>query len=113
MKEIKAIIEPFMLDRVCDALAGVPGLPGAVISRVQGFGRTRDAEAPDRNGWSGHSLAERTKIEIVVRDEMEPAVVQAIAGAARTGKPGDGKIFVLEVTDVVRIRTGERGEAAI
>ena len=113
MKEIKAIIQPYMLDDVCDALAGIEGLPGLTVSQVLGFGKTRAVGAENVVEESGRAFARKTKLEIVVTDAMVSTVVDAIARAAHTGKPGDGKIFIYEVSDVVQIRTGERGEAAI
>lgn len=113
MKEIKAIIQSFMLPFVCDALEGIPELPGVTISQVAGFGRTRGAGAPEVHAEAGRDFAKKTKVEVVVPDALADRVVEAITKAARTGKPGDGKIFVIEVAQVVRIRTGERGEDAL
>jgi nitrogen regulatory protein P-II 1 len=113
VKEIKAIIQPYMLDDVCDALAGIEGLPGLTVSQVLGFGKTRTVGAENVVEESERAFARKTKLEIVVTDAMVSAVVDAIARAAHTGKPGDGKIFIYEVSNVVQIRTGKRGEAAI
>lgn len=113
MKEIKAIIQPFMVEKVLDALSEIGDLPGLTISQVQGWGRSRAVNASDKVEESGHMLAKKTKIEIVVRDQDVQALVDTIARAARTGNVGDGKVFVIEVADVVRIRTGERGEVGI
>lgn len=113
MKEIKAIVQPFMLEHVLDALASIEGLPGVTVSDVIGWGKssafTTGAISPD----SGRALAGKSKVEIVVPDAMVDEVVDVIVRAARTGKPGDGKVFVYEVSDAVKIRTGKRGEAAI
>lgn len=109
MKEIKAIIQPFMLDRVLSALEAVEGLPGAIVSQVQGWGRSPAGRARE----AGHDFAFKSKLEIVVPDEVAPKVVKTIAQAARTGNMGDGKIFVYEVAEVIRIRTGERDEEGL
>ena len=113
MKEIKAIIQPFMLNNVLSALEGIAELPGLTVSQVLGWGRERGAAAQDLVQEAGHSFAKKTKLEIVVADELAPRVVQAIVEHARTGRAGDGKIFVYEVVEVVRIRTGERDEEAL
>jgi nitrogen regulatory protein P-II 1 len=110
MKEIKAVIQPFMLEKVLDALAVLEGLPGLTVSHVQGWGRSRSGDA---GGAAGHGLAAECKIEIIVHDSDASRVVDAIVAAARTGRPSDGKVFVLDVLDVVRIHTGERGAGAI
>ena len=109
MKEVKAIIQPFMLDRVLGELEAIEGVPGAIISRVEGWGRSPAERARE----AGHASAHKTKLEIVVDDDLAPAVVAAIARAAHSGNVGDGKIFVIDVAEVVKIRTGERGRAAI
>ncbi|HSA34341.1 MAG TPA: P-II family nitrogen regulator [bacterium] len=113
MKEIKAIIQPYMLDSVCDALEEIEGIPGLTVAQIQGFGRGNEAGSDDAEKEGRWRFGHKTKVEIVVTDAMVPVVVEAIARSARTGKPGDGKIFVYEVTDVVNIRTGNRGELAI
>lgn len=113
MKEIKAIIQPFMLARVCDALQQIPGLPGLTISNVMGWGKARAVGAKDTVHEGGCTFARRTKVEIVIPDELAETVTQAIATAAHTGNLGDGKIFVHDLSEVVKIRTGEHGEAAI
>ena len=109
MKEIKAIIQPFMLDRVLGELEAIEGVPGAIISRVEGWGRSPVERAHE----SEHASAHKTKLEIVVDDDLAPAIVAAIARGAHSGNVGDGKIFVIDVAEVVKIRTGERGRAAI
>lgn len=113
MKEIKAIVQPFMLDRVLEALAGVEALPGLTVSHVQGWGKSRAADARNRSSPGGHDFAAKVKVEIVVADELAGTVVDVIALAARTGNVGDGKIFVIDVADAVKIRTGEHGEDAV
>ena len=107
MKEIKAIIKPAMLGSVLSALRFIEGLPGITISEVKGFGKTKKS--------SGEILEHdhRTKLEIIVPDELAEVTVKAIQENARTGGKGDGKIFISDVLDVVRIRTGERGRGAI
>ena len=112
MKEIKAIIQPFMADHVISALRALPGVPGVTVSEVKGFGRGRalgDTEA-DENAIFG---VKRIKIEIVVPDELVEQVLGVITERAHTGKPGDGKIFIHTVDEVVRIRTRERGQTAL
>ncbi len=113
MKEIKAIIQPFMLGDVCDALEQIEGLPGLTMSDVGGYGRSRAADVEDPHHQADRAFARKTKLEIVVNDEMAARVVEAIAKAAHTGKPGDGKVLVYEVEEVVRIRSGERGTQAV
>lgn len=105
MKEIKAYLRPHMVDPVVDALETEPGLPGVTVSEVTGFGHAA--------GGGPVELTERAKLEIVVPDAEVEHVVGVIVQEARTGAPGDGKIFVSDVTGAVRIRTGERGEAAV
>lgn len=107
MKEIKAIIKPAMLGIVLSALRTIEGLPGITISEVKGFGKSR--KRPDEVLEHDH----KTKLEIIVPDELAEIAVRVIEENARTGGKGDGKIFLSEVLDVVRIRTGERGRNAI
>lgn len=109
MKEIKAIVKHHMADKVVDSLRELPHLPGVTVSMVSGFSRRDTGSGPP--GWVEE--AKMTKIEIVVRDEIADAVVDTIARSAHTGQGGDGKIFVCEVSDVISIRTGEHGDAAI
>jgi nitrogen regulatory protein PII len=113
MKEIKAIIQPYMLQYVCDALETIEQLPGITISSVAGFGKTRGLDAAEALLEGGRSFAKKTRIDIVVPDALVERVVEAIVGAAHTGKPGDGKVFVTETLEAVKIRTGERGESAL
>ena len=113
MKEIKAIIKPVMLENVLIALRNIQGLPGITISEVKGFGKTR---CVSRKGKSIDEILERDnriKLELVVPDEFLESSIQAIENSARTGSKGDGKIFVSEVLDIIKIRTGERGQDAI
>ena len=113
MKEIKAIIQPFMLEKVIEALENIPHLPGVTVSDVRGFGRGRAGCATDKVVEGAVTYVKKTKLEIVVPDSMVDEVVRAIQNHAHTGNPGDGKIFVYAVDDVVKIRTGESGEKAI
>ena len=107
MKEIKAIIQPFMLEKVLQALDMVAELPGLTVSQVAGWGATRGAGAEEPVREAGHSFAKKTKLEIVVADDVAPRIVQAIVESARTGRAGDGKVFIHDVGEVVRIRTGQ------
>ena len=113
MREIKAIIQPFMLERVLQALGAVEDLPGLTVSHVMGWGKSRAAGAHERVAEAGHAFAKKTKLEIVVADEQAPRVIAAIVEAARTGRPGDGKIFEVDVRTATKIRTGERGDGAL
>jgi nitrogen regulatory protein P-II 1 len=113
MKEIKAIIQPFMLVKVVEALKEIEGLPGVTVSDVRGFGRAQAAGSPNMVVDGSVEYVKKSKVEIVVPDHLVAAVVQTIRDRAHTGNPGDGKIFVYEVDDVIRIRSGERGEDAI
>jgi len=110
MKEIKAIIQPFMLEKVIEALRSMPQeLPGIIISHVQDYGRTHGEDSADTFG----ETEQKAQLEIVVGDELAEPVIAAIAANAHTGNPGDGKIFVYPVSDIIKIRTGERGTKAI
>jgi nitrogen regulatory protein P-II 1 len=113
MKEIKAVIQPFMLENVLDVLSDYGELPGLTISEVLGWGKTRGADEGDTHQESGHAFAKKTKLEIVLSDDTTETVVDLIALATKTGRPGDGKIFIYDVTDVVKIRTGKRGAEAV
>lgn len=113
MKEIKAIIQPFMLERVLQALEALDDLPGVTISDVRGWGRSQRDPRLDVELEGDHGFARKTQMEIVVADQAVARVTAAIVGAARTGRPGDGKIFVSEVMEIIKIRTGETGEGAI
>ena len=108
MKEVKAIIQPFMLNQVLEALREIPGSPGITISHLQGLGGMQ-ADGHD------HLIepAPRVKLEMVVPDGLVEQVLQTIAARAHTGNTGDGKIFVYAVEEVIKIRTGQRGEGAI
>ena len=113
MKEIKAIIQPFMLEKVLHALAEMHDLPGVTLSEVTGWGKSRAADAREIVRQGGHAVAKKIKLEIVVSSELAPRVVAAIAEAGRTGNPGDGKIFEIDVANAVKVRTGEEGEQAL
>ncbi len=112
MKKIEAIIKPFKLDDVKDALTAA-GVAGMTVSEVRGFGRQKGHAEIYRGAEYVVDFLPKIKIEIVTTDAQAASVLQAIAQAANTGKIGDGKITVLPVDEMIRIRTGERGEAAI
>lgn len=112
MKKIEAVIKPFKLDEVREALSDV-GITGLTVTEVKGFGRQKGHTELYRGAEYVVDFLPKIKIEIVVAGERVDAAVEAIIKAARTGKIGDGKIFVSSVEQVVRIRTGETGEAAI
>jgi len=112
MKKIEAIIKPFKLDEVREALAEV-GVTGLTVTEVKGFGRQKGHTELYRGAEYVVDFLPKVKIEVVVAADKVDAVLEAIVKAARTGKIGDGKIFVTSVEQVVRIRTGETGEAAI
>lgn len=102
-----------MLDDLCDTLGVVEGMPGITVSEVLGFGQSRVVEPEGPKEAGARAFENMIKLEVVVSDDLAPSVIEIIARTARTGKPGDGKIFVLEVSDVVRIRTGEHGSGVI
>ena len=109
---IEAIIKPFKLDDVRAALAEA-GVQGLTVTEVKGFGRQKGHTEVYRGAEYQVDLLPKLKLEVLVDEDQVASVVEVITGAASTGKIGDGKIFVLEVLDVVRIRTGERGPSAI
>lgn len=113
MKEIKAIVQPFLLSKVVEALEEIDGLPGVTVSDVRGFGHARAVGVPDTVVEGAVEYVKKSKLEIVVPDDLVEPVLKVILEKAHTGNPGDGKIFVYPVEDVVRIRSGERGEHAI
>ena len=112
MKMITAVIKPFKLDEVREALAEV-GVTGLTVSEVKGFGRQQGHTELDRGAEYVVDFLPKVKIEVAVKDEDVDRCVDAIVNAARTGKIGDGKIFVTEVERVIRIRTGDLDEAAV
>jgi nitrogen regulatory protein P-II 1 len=113
MKEIKAIIRTSKFWDVTVELQKIEGLPGVTVSEIKGFGRSRAKNAKDKIVYEMVDLIPRIKLEVVVNDEQANEVVNVIQKAAHTGNTGDGKIFVTEVSNVVKIRTNERGEEAI
>ena len=112
MKKIEAVIKPFKLDEVKDALGEV-GVLGMTVTEVKGFGRTGGKREVYRGSAYVVDFVPKVKIEVVVADPLVVQVIDAIEKTARTGRIGDGKIFVTPVEESIRIRTGERGEEAI
>ncbi len=112
MKLITAIIKPFKLDEVREALSGI-GVQGITVTEVKGFGRQKGHTELYRGAEYVVDFLPKVKVEVVVADKMLDQAIDAIVKAARTGKIGDGKIFVTSVEQVLRIRTGETDEAAI
>ena len=112
MKKIEAIIKPFKLEEVKDALGEI-GIEGMTVSEVKGFGRQKGHTEIYRGSEYTVDFLPKLKLELVVVDELVDKVVAAIVNEAKTGKIGDGKIFVLPLEDVLRIRTDERGDAAV
>lgn len=112
MKKVEAIIKPFKLDEVKEALNEI-GIQGITISEVKGFGRQKGHTELYRGAEYVVDFIPKIKLEIIVGDEILPKVVESIEKAAKTGRIGDGKIFVTPVEAVVRIRTGETGEDAL
>ncbi len=112
MKKVEAVVRPFKVDEVKDALTRL-GVGGMTLTEVRGVGRE-----PEHTGHSGGAdytidLLPKTKLEVVVADDLVESVVSVICKVARTGSPGDGKVFVLPLETVIRIRTGETGDAAV
>ncbi len=112
MKKIEAVIKPFKLDEVKEALQDI-GLQGITVLEARGFGRQKGHTELYRGAEYVVDFLPKVKIEVVVADDMVEKTVEAIIQASRTGKIGDGKIFILPVDDAIRIRTGEHGEEAI
>jgi nitrogen regulatory protein P-II 1 len=112
MKKIEAIIKPFKLDEVKDALNAI-GIQGMTVTEVRGFGRQKGHVELYRGAEYEISFIPKVKIEAVVADNIVEKVLSTIQDKAKTGKIGDGKIFVSKVEDVIRIRTGEKGDTAI
>ncbi|MBB55214.1 MAG: transcriptional regulator [Magnetovibrio sp.] len=112
MKKIEAIIKPFKLDEVKEALHEV-GLQGITVLEAKGFGRQKGHTELYRGAEYVVDFLPKVKLEIVVEDEMLDRAVEAIQNAAHTGRIGDGKIFIVPVEDAIRVRTGERGSEAI
>ena len=112
MKKVEAIIKPFKLDEVKEALHEI-GIQGLTVTEVKGFGRQKGHTELYRGAEYVVDFLPKLKLEIVIGDDLADKVVQAIVGAANTGRIGDGKIFVLPMEEAVRIRTGERGPEAV
>jgi nitrogen regulatory protein P-II 1 len=112
MKKVEAIIKPFKLDEVKEGLSAV-GVQGLTVSEVKGFGRQKGHTELYRGAEYVVDFLPKVKLEVIVRDEQVAEVVDAIEKAARTGRIGDGKIFVVPIEEVIRIRTGERGGNAV
>ena len=112
MKKVEAIIKPFKLDEVNEALSSI-GVQGLTVSEVKGFGRQKGHTELYRGAEYVVDFLPKVKLKIIVSDELATQVAETIERAARTGRIGDGKIFILPIEDVVRIRTGERGSNAL
>jgi nitrogen regulatory protein PII len=112
VKKIEAIVRPSRLEEIKDALTAI-GVTGMTVSEVKGFGRQRGHTELYRGAEYVIDFLPKMMIETVVRDEMAAQVIEAISNTTRTGKVGDGKIFVSNIDEAVRLRTGERGESAL
>lgn len=112
MKKIEAIVKPFKLDEVKNALAKI-GIQGMTVTEVKGFGRQKGHTEVYRGAEYKIDFVPKSKIEIIVPDELVTPVLETIERSAKTGKIGDGKIFLSPVEEAIRIRTGERGKDAI
>jgi nitrogen regulatory protein PII len=112
MKKIEAIIKPFKLDEVREALVDL-GVFGMTVIEVKGFGRQKGHKETYRGAEYTIEFVPKVKIEVVVSNELAPKVTQTIISTAKTGTIGDGKIFVSELQEAIRIRTGEKGESAL
>ncbi len=112
MKKIEAIFKPFKLDEVREALSEI-GVSGLTVTEVKGFGRQKGHTELYRGAEYVVDFLPKVKVEVVVPDKLLDAAIDAVVKAARTGKIGDGKIFVSDVSQVIRIRTGETDEAAV
>ena len=112
MKKVEAIIKPFKLDEVKESLSGI-GIQGLTVTEVKGFGRQKGHTELYRGAEYVVDFLPKIKIELLVSDEQAPIAAETIMKTARTGRIGDGKIFILPVEETVRIRTGERGPNAI
>jgi nitrogen regulatory protein P-II 1 len=112
MKKVEAVVKPFKLDEVREALSEI-GITGLTVTEVKGFGRQRGHTELYRGAEYVVDFLPKVKVEVVLGDALVERAIEAIVKAARTGKIGDGKIFVTSVEQVVRIRTGESGEAAV
>ena len=112
MKLIEAIVKPFKLDEIKDALVEM-GVQGMTVTEVKGFGRQKGAKESYRGAEYTTDFVPKVKIEVYVSDNLVPRVIETITRSAKTGSVGDGKIFVMDLNSVVRIRTGETGESAL
>ena len=112
MKLVTAVVKPFRLDDVREALSGI-GISGVTVTEVKGFGRQAGHTELYRGAEYEVQFVPKVKLEIAVDDDRVEAVIESIIGAARTGKVGDGKVFVTDLGEIVRIRTGETGSNAI
>ena len=112
MKLVTAIIKPFKLDEVREALSAI-GVQGITVTEVKGFGRQKGHTELYRGAEYVVDFLPKVKVEVILQDGLVEQAIEAIVKAARTGKIGDGKIFVTDVEQVIRIRTGESGEAAV
>jgi nitrogen regulatory protein P-II 1 len=112
MKQITAIVKPFKLEEVREALAEI-GVSGLTVTEVKGFGRQKGHTELYRGAEYVVDFLPKVKIELIIEDEMVEKAVEAIRSSAQTGRIGDGKIFVSSIEDAIRIRTGERGDAAV
>jgi nitrogen regulatory protein P-II 1 len=112
MKKIEAVIKPFKLDEVKDALNAI-GIQGITVTEVKGFGRQKGHTELYRGAEYVVDFLPKVKLEVIAADNLVAKIIETIEAAAKTGRIGDGKIFVTPVEEVIRIRTGERGEAAI
>lgn len=112
MKKVEAIIQPFKLDQVKEALQGL-GIEGMTISEVRGHGRQKGHKEVYRGQEYNVDLLPKVKVEMVIPSDRSEEVIKALSAAASTGKIGDGKIFLYEVSEAIRIRNGDRGDAAL
>jgi nitrogen regulatory protein P-II 1 len=112
MKMVTAIVKPFKLDEVREALSAI-GVQGVTVTEVKGFGRQKGHTELYRGAEYVVDFLPKVKIELIIEDEMVEKAVEAIRSSAHTGRIGDGKIFVSRIDDAIRIRTGERGDAAV
>jgi nitrogen regulatory protein P-II 1 len=112
MKKIEAVIKPFKLDEVKEALQDI-GVQGMTVTEAKGYGRQKGHSELYRGAEYVIDFLPKIKLEVVAPDDLVPQVIEAIQTAARTGKIGDGKIFVSDILEVIRIRTGETGPAAV
>jgi nitrogen regulatory protein P-II 1 len=112
MKKVEAIIKPFKLDEVKDALGEI-GIQGMTVSEVKGFGRTGGKKEVYRGSAYVVDFVPKVKIELVISDSQVNQVIESIEKTAKTGRIGDGKIFIVGIEEAIRIRTGERGEDAV